>query len=64
MITVTTAEARDRFADLVNRARYGGERIIVTRAGKPAVAIVSIADLEALRSRDPLLNNPPLKGRA
>jgi prevent-host-death family protein len=37
---VTTAEARQRMSELLNRAAYGGERFAVTRHGKEVVAIV------------------------
>lgn len=40
--------ARDCLGDLINRALYGSERFVLTRHGKPAAAIVSIADLEKL----------------
>lgn len=52
MKPVTTAEARKRMAELLNRAAYGGERFVVTRHGNPLVAIVPVGDaalLERLR---------------
>ena len=52
MKPVTTAEARKRMAELLNRAAYGGERFVVTRHGHPLVAIVPVGDaalLERLR---------------
>jgi prevent-host-death family protein len=57
MRTVTTHEvpvtqARAEFADLVNRVVYGGERVVVTRHGKPIVALVSADDLERLEEAD------------
>jgi prevent-host-death family protein len=48
MTTVTTKEARDQFSDLVNRAAYGKERIVLTRRGKGIAALVSLDDLQAL----------------
>jgi len=45
MTSVTMAEARDDLAELVNRATYGGERVILTRRGKPLAAIISAEDL-------------------
>jgi prevent-host-death family protein len=36
------------FADAVARVAAGKERIILTRAGTPVVALVPIADLEAV----------------
>jgi prevent-host-death family protein len=43
--SVTMAEARDDLAELVNRAIYGGERVVLTRRGKPVAAIISAEDL-------------------
>lgn len=46
--TVTTAEVRENLSEILNRAAYGQERIVVTRHGKALVAVVPIADLEEL----------------
>jgi prevent-host-death family protein len=45
-------QARAEFADLVNRVVYGGERVVVTRHGKPLVALVPAADLEQLEGAE------------
>lgn len=47
---ITASEARQTFADLVNRAAYGNERIIVARHGRDVVAIVPISDLRTLQA--------------
>ncbi len=44
----TAAEMRENLAEVLNRAAYCQERIIVTRHGKALVAVVPIADLEEL----------------
>jgi len=49
---VPVTQARAEFADLVNRVVYGGERVVVTRHGKPIVALVSAADLDRLEEAD------------
>ncbi|MEX2548061.1 MAG: type II toxin-antitoxin system Phd/YefM family antitoxin [Chloroflexota bacterium] len=36
------------FAELVNRAAYGHERVLVARRGRPIAAIVPIEDVEFL----------------
>lgn len=41
-------KARGQFAEILNRAAYGGERIILERRGKPVAAVVSMEDLEDL----------------
>jgi len=45
---VSVSEARETFAELVNRAAYGQERVLVARRGRPIAAIVPIADVELL----------------
>ena len=48
MSNVSVAQARKDLADLVSRASYGKERIVVERHGKPACAIIPIEALKAL----------------
>ncbi|NEY35482.1 type II toxin-antitoxin system prevent-host-death family antitoxin [Streptomyces sp. PRKS01-65] len=45
---IPVTQARAELADLINRVVYGGERVVVTRHGKPLVALVSADDLERL----------------
>ncbi len=45
---VSVSEARETFAELVNRAAYGRERVRVVRRGRPVAAIVPIEDVELL----------------
>lgn len=45
---VTTVAARRNFADLVNRAVYGKERVVLTRRGKRIAALVPIDDVRLL----------------
>jgi len=47
---VTTRELRSRLSDVLGRAMYAGERIGVTRNGKLAAVVVSVADVEALEA--------------
>jgi len=47
--TVSTADARKNFSDLINKVAYGNESIILTRRGKKVAAIVSTDDLELLQ---------------
>jgi len=46
----TASAGRQNFADIVNRAAYGGERTIVHRRKKPMAAVVPIEDLEFLEA--------------
>jgi prevent-host-death family protein len=47
---VGIAEAKNDLSELVNRAAYGGERIVLGSRGKPKAAIVSLADLRLLQA--------------
>ena len=49
---LTASTARQNFSDMVNRAAYGGERIIVHRRKKPVAAVVPIGDLELLEKME------------
>jgi prevent-host-death family protein len=51
-MTVTTREARENFSDVINRAAYGKERVVLTRRGKPLVAVVPIDDVEILEAME------------
>ena len=46
--TIGVGEAKKRFSEIMSRVVYGGERFIVSRRGKPMVALVSADDLEML----------------
>jgi prevent-host-death family protein len=46
MTCISTVEAREKFSEVVNRAAFGQERIVLTRRGKALAAVVPIEDLE------------------
>lgn len=48
MTKISTADARNEFADVINRASFGKERFILTRRGKKLAAIIPVEDLELL----------------
>lgn len=50
MTTVSAEEARNQFAEILNKVAYGHERTVVTRRGKRVAAIVSVEDLELLEA--------------
>jgi len=58
---VSVREARRAFADLINRAAYGVERIVVERHGVPIAAIVCVEDLEHLEAQDTELDAKTLR---
>jgi prevent-host-death family protein len=51
-IQVSMTALRQNLGDLVNRAAYGGERIVLVSRGEPRAAIISIADLRRLEQAD------------
>jgi prevent-host-death family protein len=54
--TITTAEAREKLAELVNRATYAKERLVLTRRGKEVAALVPLEDLELLEELENLVD--------
>ncbi|HEY6291045.1 MAG TPA: type II toxin-antitoxin system Phd/YefM family antitoxin [Terriglobia bacterium] len=50
MASMTTVLARNEFSDVVNRAAFGKERVILKRRGKPIAAVVSMDDIELLQA--------------
>ena len=53
---IPVTEARAQFSELVNRVGFGKERIVLTRHGKPLVALVPAEDLAELD--DPPITTP------
>ena len=49
MAEFSSENARNQFSELMNRAAYGKERLVLTRRGKKLVAMVPIEDLELLQ---------------
>jgi prevent-host-death family protein len=62
VFTLTTAAARRKFSELVNRVWYTKQRVTLTRYGQPLVAVVPIEDLARLervpRTRPPRAAKP------
>jgi prevent-host-death family protein len=50
MASVDTGTVRKDLSNVLNRVAYGGERLVITRHGKPSAAIVSVEDLELIRA--------------
>lgn len=48
MTTVSVSEMKDTLSEVLNRAAFGHERIIIASRGKPKAAVISIDDLELL----------------
>ena len=47
---VSAVQVRKRLAEVINRAAFGKERVILARRGKAVAAIVSIEDVELLEA--------------
>lgn len=50
MNKIAASDFRQQLADMGNRVSYGGERITVTRSGKPLFAVVPYEDAELLEA--------------
>ncbi len=62
MFILTTAAARRKFSELVNRVWYTKERATLTRYGQALVAVVPIEDLRLLQK--PGKSRPAKNARA
>lgn len=61
MESISTAEARQNLAELVNRVAYGKERVVLTRHGKEVAALVPIEDLGLMAKLRRLLRRKEVK---
>lgn len=50
MTRVAASEARDHFAEVLNRVAFGRERVVLERRGKDLAALVSLDDLRILEA--------------
>jgi len=49
LTAVPTTDLRKDSSSIISRVEFGGEEIVLTRHGKPAAALVSLAALKAIR---------------
>lgn len=47
-IEISVTEARADFSELINKVGYGHERVVITRHGKPLVALLPAEDAASL----------------
>ena len=47
---VTAANARDNLSELINRAAFGKERVVLTRRGKALAVLVPVEDMRRLEA--------------
>jgi prevent-host-death family protein len=46
---ITTADARKKFANIINQVAFGDDSFVLTRHGEPIVAIVSMKEFKLLQ---------------
>jgi prevent-host-death family protein len=42
--SLTVSEARDRLAEVIGQVQFGGERVTISKRGKPVAVVVSVED--------------------
>jgi len=47
---VSIAEAKSHFSEYISKVAYAGEKYLITKRGKPLVALVPIQDLENIKA--------------
>jgi prevent-host-death family protein len=47
-LEISVTEARADFSELINKVGYGHERVVITRHGKPLVALVPAEEASSL----------------
>jgi len=52
MLKMSTVEARENFSEMINQAAYGNQRVVLTRRGKPLVAVISLQELDGAQAQD------------
>ncbi len=53
---ITTADARKKFSNLINRVAFGNESFVLTRRGEPIAALVSMKELKLLQELEDKLD--------
>lgn len=61
---IPVTEARAQLSELINRVGFGKERIVLTRHGRPLVALVPAEILERLSEGDPAATVLDISSRA
>lgn len=54
--TISTADARKHFADIVNKVAYGHNSVILTRRGEKIAALIPIEELELLQKLEDIID--------
>lgn len=59
---LSLADVKNRLSEVVDKIERAHGRVVITKHGRPAVALVSIEDLESLEETLEILSNPGLVG--
>ena len=46
---ITTADARKKLSNIINRVAFGNESFVLTRRGEPMAALISMRELKLLQ---------------
>ncbi len=57
MESASVGELRENLSEYLSRTQHRGERVTVTRNGKPVAVLVSLDDFEMLRALEDRLDN-------
>lgn len=60
MREIDATDVRRNFAEVADKVRHTGERLIVQRNGRPLVAIVSVEDARSLEAAGPPKSAPTM----
>ena len=55
MTTISVSKMKDALSEILNRAAYGHERVVIVSRGKLKAAVISIEDLELLEELEDAL---------
>ncbi|MFL9458619.1 MULTISPECIES: type II toxin-antitoxin system Phd/YefM family antitoxin [Nostocales] len=61
MTVISASDARANFQEIINRVEYGGERILIQRHGKTAVAVIGLEDLKRLQALEDAIDSDELR---
>lgn len=56
-------DVRDRLSDVVDRVDREHDRVVITKHGRPAAVVMSVADLESLEESADIMSRPDLMSR-
>jgi prevent-host-death family protein len=48
---VSIAEAKGNFSEYISRVAFAGEKLIITKRGKPVAGLVSLEDIKRLKQK-------------